>query len=145
VKSVLGLESKEGLRIEIENLLNLSHLCILSPIGFIIRPESAILGKMQVVRLYAEDSSLTEVISVNSVWRTSTLKTKAKVDVGIGPSFPSAHSLGLIQGHLNWKNVLFDADYRIQITDFYSIDGAFGKNAKDNRVLSSCRAIWSSK
>jgi serine/threonine protein kinase len=46
-----------------------------------------------------------------------------------------AHSLGLIHGHLNSKNILFDIDHRIQITDFSSIDVIFGKNASDEDVL----------
>jgi serine/threonine protein kinase len=139
VKSVNGLKSTESLRIEIEHLLNLFHPCILSPIGFIIGGESTISKELKIVRLYAEDKSLSEVLSINPVWWTSTAKAKAVV--GIVLSLWFAHSLGLIHAHLNSKNILFDVDHRILITDFYPTDLRFGTNTLDPGVLSGER--WS--
>jgi serine/threonine protein kinase len=60
--------------------------------------------------------SLSEVISKNPVWWTATAKSKAVAGIVLGLRF--AHSLGLIHGHLNSRNILFDSDDRIEITDF---------------------------
>jgi hypothetical protein len=69
MKSVNGLKWTDGLRIElelvIENLLNLCHPCILSPIGFILGGESTKSEELKIVRLYDENKSLSEVISEN--------------------------------------------------------------------------------
>jgi serine/threonine protein kinase len=134
VKSVNGLKWAEGLRIEraIENLLNLCHLCILSPIGFIIGGKSTKSEELKIVRLYAENKSLSEVILENPVWWTSTAKAKAVV--GIVLSLRFCHSFGLIHGHLNSQNIVFDIDHRIQITD-----QIFGPNVSDADVLSGER------
>jgi serine/threonine protein kinase len=134
VKSVHGLKSNETLRIEIENLLNLYHPCILSPIGFIIGRELTISEELRIVRFYAEDKSLSQVISMNPVWWTSTAKAQAVV--GIVLSLRFAHSLGLIHGYLNSRNIVFDVDHRIQITDFLPTDMRFRTNESDGDVLS---------
>jgi serine/threonine protein kinase len=134
VKSVIGLKSMESLRNEIETLLKLCHPCIFSPIGFIIGGESPISEDLKIVQFYAEGESLSEVISVNPVWWTSTAKAKAVA--GIVLSLRFCHSLGLIHGHLNSKNIVFDVDHRIQITDFYPTDLRFGANALFADVLS---------
>jgi serine/threonine protein kinase len=139
VKSVNGMNSTEGLKNEIENLLNLSHPCILSPIGFIIGRESRMSEDFKIVRLYVEEKSLSEVISVNPVWWTSTAKAKAVVGIVLGLRF--CHSLGFIHGHLNSKNIVFDVDHRFQITDFYPTDLRFGANVSAGGVLSDER--WS--
>jgi hypothetical protein len=71
VNSKNGFESKESLKIKIENQLNLSHPCILSPVGFIFSPEltesteSTKSGKLKIVVLYSEGSSLAEPVSEN--------------------------------------------------------------------------------
>jgi serine/threonine protein kinase len=134
-----GIESKESLKIEIENQLNLSHPCILSPIGFIFRPDLTISGELKIVGLYSEGSSLTEAILENPIWWTATAKAKAVA--GIVLSLRFAHSLGLIHGHLNSKNIRFDVDHRIQITDFYWIGLEVFESEKDRDILSSER--WS--
>jgi serine/threonine protein kinase len=116
VKSKSVWESQARLKIEIENQLNLCHPCILTPIGFIFGSESSVSGELQIVRLYAEGGSLSEVISKNPSWWTAT--EKAKAVAGIVLSLRFAYSLGLIHGHLTSNNIVFDVDHRIQITDF---------------------------
>jgi serine/threonine protein kinase len=139
VNSTEGFESKESLKIEIENQLNLCHPCIFSPIGFIFGSDLTISGELKIVRLYSEGSSLSEIISENPVWWTATAKAKAVA--GIVLSLQFAHSLGLIHGHLNSKNIRFDLDHRIQITNFCRIGVEVCENEKDSDVLSSAR--WS--
>jgi hypothetical protein len=82
---------------------------------------------------------LSEVISENPIWWTATAKAKAVA--GIVLSLRFAHSLGLIHGHLNSKNIRFDMDHRIQITDFCGIGLAICESEKDRGILSSKR--WS--
>jgi serine/threonine protein kinase len=60
-----------------------------------------------------------EVVSVNPVWWTSTVKAKAVAGLVLALRF--AHSLGLIHGHLTLNNILFDSDHCIQIVDFNPI------------------------
>jgi hypothetical protein len=67
VKSISGLESKESLLIEIENLLNLSHPCILGPIGFILEGDWSVSRLLKIVEFYWEGNSLSEVNSKNPV------------------------------------------------------------------------------
>jgi serine/threonine protein kinase len=74
---------------------------------------------MKIVRLYLEGCSLSEVISVNPLWWTSTVKAKAIAGIVLGLRF--AHSLGLVHGHLTGNNILFDSDHNIQIVDFNPI------------------------
>jgi serine/threonine protein kinase len=142
VNSKNRFESKENLIIEIENQLNLSHSCILSPIGFIFGPESrelTVSGELKIVELYSEGSSLSQAISENPIWWTATAKAKAIAGIVLGLQF--AHSLGLIHGHLNSKNIRFDLDHRIQITNFCQIDLEVSESEKDMDILSSER--WS--
>jgi hypothetical protein len=63
--------------------------------------------------------SLSEVVSVNPVWWTSTVKAKAVAGIVLGLRF--AHSLGLVHGHLTMNNIHFDCDHCIQIVDFNPI------------------------
>jgi serine/threonine protein kinase len=138
VNSKNGFESKESLKIEIENQLNLSHPCILSPIGFIFGSElreSTVSRELKIVGLYSESSLLSEVISENPIWWTATAKAKAAA--GIVLSLRFAHSLGLIHGHLNSQNIRFDLDHRIQITDFYRIGLEVCENEKERDILSN--------
>jgi serine/threonine protein kinase len=140
VNSKNGFESKESLMVEIENQLNLLHPCILSPIGFIFGPESrelAVSRELKIVGLYSEGSSLTEVISDNPIWWTATAKAKAVAGIVLGLRF--AHSLGLIHGHLSSKNIRFDLEHRIEITDFYWIGLEVCESEKDRDILSNER------
>jgi hypothetical protein len=57
-----------------------------------------------------------EVVSVNPLWWTSTVKAKAVA--GIVLCLRVAHSFGLLHGHFTGNNILFDADHCIQIVDF---------------------------
>jgi hypothetical protein len=139
VNSKNGFGSKESLIIEIENQLNLSHPCILSPIGFIFGRDLTISGELKIVRLYSEGSSLSEVISENPIWWTATAKAKAVAGIVLALRF--THSLGLIHGHLNSKNIRFDLDHRIQITDFCRNGLEVDESEKGTGVLS--REGWS--
>jgi serine/threonine protein kinase len=139
VNSKNGIESKESLIHEIEKQLNLSHPCILSPIGFIFDPDSRVSGELKIVKFYSEGSSLSEVISENPIWWTSTAKAKAVAGIVLGLRF--AHSLGLIHGHLNSKNICFDQEHRIEITDFCQIGLEVCESEKDRDILSNER--WS--
>jgi hypothetical protein len=101
---------------QIVNLIPLSPPCITAPIGFVFPAESAVLGELRIVRLYAEGGSLAEVISVNPEWWTAT--EIAKVVIGVVLALRFAHSLGLLHGHLNSSNMVFDANHHIQIANF---------------------------
>jgi serine/threonine protein kinase len=82
---------------------------------------------------------LTEVISENPIWWTATAKAKAVA--GIVLSLRFAHSLGLIHGQLNSKNIRFDLEHRIQITDFCGIGLGVSESEKDRDILP--RERWS--
>jgi serine/threonine protein kinase len=111
--------SESELEKEIEKLINLVHPCISAPIGFVIRNESRSREELKIVRMYLEGFSLLEVVSVNPLWWTSTVKAKAVAGLVLGLRF--AHSLGLVHGHLTMNNILFDSDHCIQIVDFNPI------------------------
>jgi serine/threonine protein kinase len=104
---------------EVEKMINLRHPCIAGPIGFVFGIESGSREKLKIVRLYLEGYSLSEVLSVNPIWWTWTVKAKAIAGIALGLRF--AHSLGLIHGHLTTTNIVFDSDHCIQIVDFKSI------------------------
>jgi serine/threonine protein kinase len=89
---------------EIQNLINLRHPCIASPIGFVLPIESGSLQELKIVRLYSEHCSLAEVLVVRPVWWTSTVKAKAIAGIVLDLRF--AHSLGLLHGHLTASNIL---------------------------------------
>jgi hypothetical protein len=111
--------SESEIEKEIENLINLRHPCITAPIGFVFGLESGSRRTLNIVRLYLEGCSLSEVVSVNPKWWTSTVKAKAVAGIVLGLRF--AHSLGLIHGHLTMNNIRFDSDHCIQIVDFNPI------------------------
>jgi serine/threonine protein kinase len=118
VKSIAlreGLEETE-MEKEIEKLMNLRHPCVAGLIGFVVEIETGILQELKIVRLYCEGSSLSEVISVNPVWWTSTVKAKVVAGIVLGLRF--AHSLGLFHGRLSARNILFDLNHCIQIVNF---------------------------
>jgi hypothetical protein len=98
---------------EIEKLVNLQHPCIAAPIGF-IHPSQC--GALKIIRLYAGNGSLSDVISVSPEWWTPTAKAKAVAGLVLGLRF--GHSLGLLHGHLTASNIVFNEDKVIQITDF---------------------------
>jgi serine/threonine protein kinase len=97
----------------IENMMNLRHPCISGAIGVIFRSP---LHELQIIQQYSSGGSLSEVISASSEWWTPT--TKVKGIVGIVLSIRSAHSFGLLHGHLTSDNVLFDDNGVVQISDF---------------------------
>jgi serine/threonine protein kinase len=98
---------------EIEKLINLCHPCIASPIGFVLSSGSR---ELKVMGLYSEYVSLSEVIAVSPRWWTPTAKAKAVAGLVLGLRF--AHSFGLIHGCLTTKNIVFDSNHQIQITNF---------------------------
>jgi serine/threonine protein kinase len=104
---------------EIERLINLGHPSIAAPIGFVFPIESDSPQELKIVRLYFEGCSLAEVLRVDPVWWTSTVKAKAIAGIVLGLRF--AHSLGLVHGNLTMNNILYDSDYCIQIVDFNAI------------------------
>jgi hypothetical protein len=130
VKSIPRWNSMEdcGIKpeLELDKLLNLCHPCIAAPIGFVLPDELSKSRELKIVGLYVEGISLSEVISMNPVWWTATAKAKTVVGIVLGLRF--AHSLGLIHGHLNSRNIFFDSDDRIEITDF----GVIGEEIEDN-------------
>jgi serine/threonine protein kinase len=69
--------------------------------------------------LYFEGSLLSEVLSVNPVWWTSTVKAKVVAGIVLGLRF--AHSLGSFHGCLSARNILFDSNHFIEIVDFKPI------------------------
>jgi serine/threonine protein kinase len=126
VKSIDRSKSVARNAIEIENLLNLCHPCIAPPIGFGFPVQSSESQKLKILRFYAEGNSLAEVISINPVWWTATVKAKAIAGIVLGLRF--AHSLGLVHGRLNSSNIFFDLDHRIQLVDFCPMDLRIGEN-----------------
>jgi serine/threonine protein kinase len=100
-------------------MINLRHPCITPPIGFVFRSESGSRRELKIVRLYSEGSSLSEVVSVDPIWWTSTVKAKAVAGIVLG--FRFAHSLGLVHCHLTGNNILFGSDHYIQIVNFNPI------------------------
>jgi serine/threonine protein kinase len=118
VKSISLSEpiEKSELEKEIENLINLRHPCIAAPIGFVVPRESSRSQELKIARLSVEGCSLAEVISINPVWWTATVKSQTVAGIVLALRF--AHSLGLLHGCLGTSNILFDVDHRIQIGDF---------------------------
>jgi hypothetical protein len=80
--------------------------------------ESSLSRDLKVVRLYSEYPSLSEVLASHPAWWTAIVK--AKVIAGIALAFRFAHSFGLIHGRLTTKNIVFDSNHRLQISDFVS-------------------------
>jgi hypothetical protein len=115
VKSISRSDSMEDsvIKQNIMKLINLSHPCIIAPIWFTVPIGSP---ELKLWQLYSKSPSLAEVLSDNPAWWTPTAKAKAVVGLVLGLRF--AHSFGLIHGHLTTKNIVFDLDHRIQITDF---------------------------
>jgi hypothetical protein len=147
VKWIAGLELIEDCAIEkeINQLLNLRHPCISAPIGIVFPDEFSELRELKIVQIYSEGISLAEVISMNPVWWTGTAKAKAIAGIVLGIRF--AHSLGLIHGHLNSNHIIFDSDYRIQITDFCVIEEEVETKEKVAKVgvRSIISTEWSAK
>jgi serine/threonine protein kinase len=101
---------------ELEKMINLRHPCIAVPIGFVVPIESESWKDLKIVRLYLEGYSLSEVLSVNPMWWTTTVKAKTVAGIVLGLRF--AHSLGLVHGHLTTTNIHFNFDHCIQLVDF---------------------------
>jgi hypothetical protein len=114
VKSIFITDLIEDRLIEnkIGNLINLCHLCIAAPIGFVF---TAGPGELKVLQLHSESSSLWEVIAANPWWWTSTAKAKAVAGLVFALRF--WQSLGLIHGRLTTNNIILDSHHHIQITD----------------------------
>jgi serine/threonine protein kinase len=131
-KPLLENVSDSEIENEIEKMINLRHPCIAAPIGFVFPIESGSRREMKIVRLYLEGCSLLEVVSVNPIWWTSTVKAKAIAGIVLGLRF--AHSLGLLHGHLTGNNILFDSDHCIQIVDFNPIFLDVGESESDDGI-----------
>jgi tRNA A-37 threonylcarbamoyl transferase component Bud32 len=129
---------KSDIANEIEKMMNLRHPCITPPIGFVFGIESGHKQELKIVRMYLEGCSLFEVVSVNPIWWTSTVKAKAIAGIVLGLRF--AHSLGLLHGHLTMNNILFDSDHCIQIVDFKSIGFEIGES--ESRRESEKKHDW---
>jgi serine/threonine protein kinase len=111
---------------QFEKLINLRHPCIGCPIGFVFPIESGSSHELKIVRLYLEGCSLSEVVSVNPIWWTPTVKAKTIAGIVLGLQY--AHSLELLHGHLTGNNILFDSDHCIQIVGFTpNLDGFSGE------------------
>jgi hypothetical protein len=111
---------------EIEKLINLRHPCIAAPIGFVLPIGSGSPQELKFVRLYVAGCSLLEVISLNPIWWTSTVKAKAVAGIVLGLRF--AESFGLGHGGLTANNIVFDSDHCIQIVDFKPIQLEAGES-----------------
>jgi serine/threonine protein kinase len=128
--SLSGSLEKSQIENGIENLINLRHPCIACPIGFVFRIESDSLHEVKIVGLYSDGCSLSEVLSVNPVWWTSTVKAKVIAGLVLGLRF--AHSLGLFHGDLTTNKILFDLDHCIQIVDFERIQFEVGERENES-------------
>jgi serine/threonine protein kinase len=100
---------------EIGKLINLCHPCIAGSIGFVFVSGSR---ELKIFRLSSGSETLKEVIETSPAWWTPTAKAKAVAGIVLGLRF--AHSLGLIHDHLTTKNIIFDLNHRIEITEFLS-------------------------
>jgi serine/threonine protein kinase len=74
---------------------------------------------LKIARPYAAGGSLAEVLSDAPLWWTPRVKAKAIAGIALGLRF--VDGLGLLHGGLKASNILFDADRRIQMTDFSPI------------------------
>jgi serine/threonine protein kinase len=133
---------KSGMENEIENLINLRHPCISNPIGFVFPVESGSWQELKIVRLYLEGCSLSEVVSMNPSWWTSTVKAKVIAGIVLGLRF--AHSLGLIHGDLTANKIVFDSDHCIQIVEFKPIELKVGESEDEEepQLGGFSRARW---
>jgi serine/threonine protein kinase len=147
VKSIPLSECVEKSQLEhdIENLINLRHPCIASPIGFIFPIESGQHEALKIVQFYSECCSLAEVLSVRPSWWTSTMKAKVIAGIVLGLRF--AHSLGLVHGHLSGNNIVLDSDHCIQIVDFDPIQLNVGEvqSEEGTQLGSFSRKGWTQK
>jgi serine/threonine protein kinase len=127
---------------EIERLINLRHPCIAAPIGFVFGIESGNRRELKIVQMYLEGCSLLEVVSVNPLWWTSTVKAKAIAGIVLGLRF--AHSLGLVHGHLTGNNILFDSDHCIEIVDFNAIvlEASENESESGTQLIGFSRKGW---
>jgi hypothetical protein len=138
---------------ELEKLLNLRHPCISAPIGFVFPDElsestsASESEQLKIVRLYMKSISLAEVVSTNPVWWTATMKAKTVAGIVLGIRF--AHSLGLIHGHLNSRNIFIDSDDRIEITDVGVMSEKFEEHENESDgdvgIGGFSGAMWSPK
>jgi serine/threonine protein kinase len=124
--------SKSEIENELEKMINLCHPCIAAPIGFVFPIESDSRRQLKIVRLYLDGCSLLEVVSVNPLWLTSTVKAKAVAGIVLALRF--AHSLGLVHGHLTGNNILFDSDHCIRIVDVHPIVLEVGEMESESRT-----------
>jgi serine/threonine protein kinase len=113
----------------IEKQINRRHPWISPPLGFVIRIESSSRQELKIVRMYLEGCSFLEIISVNPLSLTSTVKAKAIAGVVLRLRF--AHSHGLLHGQLTGNSSLFDSDHCIQIVDFGPITLAVGESENE--------------
>jgi serine/threonine protein kinase len=93
---------------EMENLLNLRHPMIAPLIGCVFPVKSNRQQNFKIMRLYATDDSLADVLSDPPAWWTPTMKAKVVMGIALGLRF--AHGLGLLHGAVKASNILFDAD-----------------------------------
>jgi serine/threonine protein kinase len=95
-------------------LIDIRHLCIAVPIGFILPSESTVLQESTIIELYWDGCFSSDVISVSRGW----WEAKAKAVVGLVLGLRFMHSLGLIHRHLNLNKIHFDEIHDIQIAEF---------------------------
>jgi serine/threonine protein kinase len=137
--SLSGWVEKSHLENAIENLIHFSHPCIVAPIGFVFRVDSAVQYELKIVRLFAEGGSLAEVISMNPEWWTATATATAVVGIVVGLRF--IHSLGLVHDRLKSSHIHFSANHRIHIAKF----GSIGLAASESKMGSFSTAGWTSQ
>jgi serine/threonine protein kinase len=116
---------------EIENLLNLRHPLIATPVGFVLPTAQAVSRELKVARLYAAGGSLAEALRASPLWWTPTMKSKTVVGIVLALRF--AHSFGLIHGGLKPSNVLFDINHRVIVADFAPIRLQAGETEREAR------------
>jgi serine/threonine protein kinase len=123
---------KSDIENEIEKMINLRHHCIIASIGFVFPINSGTREELKIIRLYLEGYSLWEMISVNLIWWTSTVKAKAIGGIVLALRF--AHSFWLVHGHLTANNILFDSDHCIQIINFHPISLEVGESEEGTQL-----------
>jgi serine/threonine protein kinase len=119
--------------------MNLKHLCITAPFGFIV---SATWTELKIVWTYYPIGSLEEAVRTSPSWWTMTVKSIAVVGIVLG--MHCVHSLGLVSGNLKPRNIRFNEIHQIQIVDIvtnqeesHGRENSVGSPRKANEVPSA--------
>jgi serine/threonine-protein kinase len=98
---------------EIECLLQLTHPCIVSLVGFAL---SSGKDPARLATEYVEGHSLQEVLNDNPGWFTPTIKVRTIIGIVIALDY--VHSRDIIHRDLKPSNIILDPQHRVRVFDF---------------------------